>query len=703
MSYSPSQNLYGIGIGSGPNSAQIVEPRDPTSSDVNYKILQKWLNSSAGTLWSLTNLSASNGVITANWSAITGGTIFDQATTDSGTAIPVNGNLNFLGDSGIATSATGDTVTISLTGGSSAIDSFIPDTGTSPVVPTGAGAVTMTGGNGVLTTGGTNSLTFDMQSPFTGDFVFTGRLTAEFFETESVTAGMTITDNSITADGTDSNISLFITPKGTGGAVVSTNLTVGNANQDVNFTVNGLPITAVVSVEAEGVSDLGGIVSHRHSDTAGFGAHTLYLRSRGTFGSETIVQSGDGLGLLSFCGYDGTDWSQAAQILVSVDGTPGANDMPGRVVFLTSSDGSQTPTEAMRISANGSVLASKGNLSVSRSSVGSEVSSSIINSDNTDAGSDAVSRISVGGDSAGSPMQVFTVAGTTNWTHGIDNGDSDKYKIAPSDGALATNTVLSIDTGGTILAPGNLEIIREASGSGVFTKITNSSDTAGSEATMNILVQGTSAHDPRTYYSIGVSATPTTSWAHGIDNSDSDNFKISSATGATAALGTNDTLIINPNGTVKVPLNDFYVERSGAGINVGAAIINTETASASSSAVCSVGVNAATAGDPFFQLVISGANVNKFGLDNSDSDSFIYNVGANSSNSGLDGNTAFKVTQTGDITLGINNGNVISLNNTTATTIGANGGASALTALPVGYILVNINGSPFEIPYYNRA
>jgi hypothetical protein len=48
-------------------------------------------------------------------------------------------------------------------------------------------------------------------------------------------------------------------------------------------------------------------------------------------------------------GYDGTDLALAAVISVEVDGTPGNNDMPGRMVFSTTPDGSQIPTEAMRI------------------------------------------------------------------------------------------------------------------------------------------------------------------------------------------------------------------------------------------------------------------------------------------------------------------------------------------------------------------
>lgn len=40
---------------------------------------------------------------------------------------------------------------------------------------------------------------------------------------------------------------------------------------------------------------------------------------------------------------------------------------------------------------------------------------------------------------------------------------------------------------------------------------------------------------------------------------------------------------------------------------------------------------------------------------------------------------------------------------TTQTTIGANGGASALTALPVGYITVMVGNTAYQVPYYNIA
>jgi hypothetical protein len=152
-----------------------------------------------------------------------------------------------------------------------------------------------------------------------------------------------------TISSTDAAGDVILAPDTTGGAVVTTNLTVGNATQDVAFTVNGASITGVVSVEGTDVTDLGGIISHRHSATAAFGGHFVNLRSRGTHATPTVVADNDLLSLYAVAGFDGTDYALAATISGEVDGTPGADDMPGRLVFLTSADGGQTPIEAMRI------------------------------------------------------------------------------------------------------------------------------------------------------------------------------------------------------------------------------------------------------------------------------------------------------------------------------------------------------------------
>jgi len=85
----------------------------------------------------------------------------------------------------------------------------------------------------------------------------------------------------------------------------------------------------------------------------------VFIKSRsGTIGTNTTVQDDDAIGRIEFLGAGGSatnDYPLASHIGCFVDGTPGANDMPGRLVFSTTADGYSSPTERMRISQDGSV------------------------------------------------------------------------------------------------------------------------------------------------------------------------------------------------------------------------------------------------------------------------------------------------------------------------------------------------------------
>ena len=94
----------------------------------------------------------------------------------------------------------------------------------------------------------------------------------------------------------------------------------------------------------------------RHSaDTVG--SSILMGKSRGTSdGATTVVQSGDVVARIIAYGADGTDTeSSLGAIQFDVDGTPGGNDMPGRIVFSTTPDGSATYTERLRIDSRGQI------------------------------------------------------------------------------------------------------------------------------------------------------------------------------------------------------------------------------------------------------------------------------------------------------------------------------------------------------------
>ena len=77
-------------------------------------------------------------------------------------------------------------------------------------------------------------------------------------------------------------------------------------------------------------------------------------------GTYTAVASGETLGAVRFSGSDGTDFAPAASISAAADGATGAGDMPGRLVFNTVPDGSNTLTERMRINNAGNIIIGRG-------------------------------------------------------------------------------------------------------------------------------------------------------------------------------------------------------------------------------------------------------------------------------------------------------------------------------------------------------
>ncbi len=132
-------------------------------------------------------------------------------------------------------------------------------------------------------------------------------------------------------------------------------LAVGIDSNTAN--VNGAAVTAdlVAWVDNGGITKAGIGIGKAENTTAAAGAVFYGGRSRGTIAAPAIVQNGDELTALYGVGYDGVDYATSAKISMEVDGAPGVNDMPGRIVFSVSPDGSQALAEALRISNNKTV------------------------------------------------------------------------------------------------------------------------------------------------------------------------------------------------------------------------------------------------------------------------------------------------------------------------------------------------------------
>ncbi len=114
------------------------------------------------------------------------------------------------------------------------------------------------------------------------------------------------------------------------------------------------------TLNIHGTSSSDGISVVRYS--ADYGAYGINIgkSNNSTFGTNTLVTDGEELGHVSFYGADGTDFNMASQITGLVDGSPAtggdATDMPGALSFRTSAEGSDSPTERLRITSGGDIL-----------------------------------------------------------------------------------------------------------------------------------------------------------------------------------------------------------------------------------------------------------------------------------------------------------------------------------------------------------
>jgi len=138
---------------------------------------------------------------------------------------------------------------------------------------------------------------------------------------------------------TDLNGTLEVNPDGTGGVGIG---------GDTTGVVSGTTVSSKFCVKDDQTRPTAGFV-HAQNTNPNSGSWVYACRSRGTLDTPAVVQDDDNLATWFVAGHDGTDLALAASIRFDVDGTPGNNDMPGRIVVATTPDGSQTPVEALRI------------------------------------------------------------------------------------------------------------------------------------------------------------------------------------------------------------------------------------------------------------------------------------------------------------------------------------------------------------------
>jgi hypothetical protein len=223
--------------------------------------------------------------------------------------------------------------------------------------------------------------------------------------TISASGTTTLSGNQIISVTDNTNAALRITQLGTGNALLVEDSTNPDSTPVV-IDANGAVIvgyTAAVGTQNYGGLALGNTLYQQHgtaqttttaaifnwSSSAASPPNLIFNKSIsnvvGTRGALTATNTD--LGSVTFNGDDGTNFIPAAVILGETDGTPGTNDMPGRLVFSTTADGASAPTERMRIDSSGRVLV--GLTSANTSGANFQVSSGVTFPATQSASSDA--------------------------------------------------------------------------------------------------------------------------------------------------------------------------------------------------------------------------------------------------------------------------------------------------------------------------
>jgi len=184
-------------------------------------------------------------------------------------------------------------------------------------------------------------------------------------------ARLDVSGNAIISVTDNTNAALRITQLGTGNALLvedstnpdaspfvidaSGNIVAGYTAPIATVSFGGGAITPLLQVQGTGLSSSSAGVSNWSGTAASASSFVFSKSNSGTIGTRGAVASATNLGSVNFAGDDGTNFIASASIAAAVDGTPGTNDMPGRLVFSTTADGSDTPTERMRINSSGNV------------------------------------------------------------------------------------------------------------------------------------------------------------------------------------------------------------------------------------------------------------------------------------------------------------------------------------------------------------
>ena len=193
---------------------------------------------------------------------LTGGTSpLATLTGDVGGAVAGNGagNITITGAGGTTVTGTPGTHSFVITQGVGAATTYTTDAGNATPA---ANILTVTGGTNIGTTGAGSTVTINLDPTITLTSVL-----ATTFDTNVAAAGVTLAGTTLSADGTDANININITAKGTGQVIIddlqlTTSLVVANGGTGTStLTDHGVLIgSGIAAITAIAVGSTGEIL-----------------------------------------------------------------------------------------------------------------------------------------------------------------------------------------------------------------------------------------------------------------------------------------------------------------------------------------------------------------------------------------------------------------------------------------------------------
>lgn len=365
-----TNNITGI------NSAAITAPAFTTQTALQINgdalttgyLINAWSNSSNTSARTLFNFEQTNVLAT-------GATTVSISNVSTGNALSVTGKINTLGTS---STTQADIIAALRTGSINIASPYVADgfspalyfssTTDNPTLPkaaifsetTGGGSYLFLGTSSAYASGVTNLVSISPDSLISsgGISLYGNRsfvsASSNAYMYHTTALGLLIYGSGTTDD--------FTLAGATGANILSvaTGTTTARFYGAVNIggTFTRRSQSGVLSqLQVEGTDFDTSSMSLFANNTGATVCPALFLsRSRGsTVGSNTVVQSGDRLGIILFEGTDGTKSVPGVILQATVDGTPGADDMPTKFEVMTCPDGSPTPVVNFTVRSTGAI------------------------------------------------------------------------------------------------------------------------------------------------------------------------------------------------------------------------------------------------------------------------------------------------------------------------------------------------------------